>query len=163
MKTRLVASLPFGREPILVGGLLLSMAFWACAPESSPSQPMGDPDPPAPIPSAVTMSSPGLTYASVGFVDDVRAPGDPTLEEFLPKMFSDLNGNGLDDGEETQANILEAFFRALQTYPIVDAAFLWDHAIDADAEIEALSHLRSTRVRGKLAEEIIRLVYRGSE
>jgi len=103
-----------------------------------------------------------IFFTEVGFVDDIRAPGNPTIEEFDPKAFSDANGNGLDDGEEAQANILEAFYRALQTYPIVEGTFWWDHAMDADAEIEHESQFRSTRVRGKLAEEILRLVYRGS-
>ena len=44
---------------------------------------------------------------------------------------------------------------------MVDGIFLWDHAMDANAEIEHESRLLSTRVRGKLAEEVIRLAYRG--
>ena len=103
-----------------------------------------------------------IMFTEFGYVSDIRAPWNPTIEEFQPKAFVDTNGNLLDDGEEVQANIIEAFFRALDAYPIVDAAFLWDHATDADAEIEYESSLRSTRVRGKLAEEIVRMFYRGS-
>ncbi len=103
-----------------------------------------------------------ILFTELGVVDDVRAPGDPTIEEFQEKQFVDNDGNGLDDGEEVQANILEALYRALETYPVVDATFLWDHAMDADAEIAHEDRLRSTRVRGKLAEDVVRLVYAGS-
>jgi uncharacterized protein YjdB len=102
-----------------------------------------------------------ILFTEFGYVDDIRAPADPTVDQFLDKVFLDTNGNGLDDGQEVQANILEAYFRTLETYPIVDATFLWDHAMDADAEIEVESRLVSTRVRGKLAEEVVRQAYRG--
>ena len=104
-----------------------------------------------------------IMFTEFGYVDDIRAPANPTVEEFEETVFLDTNGNLLDDGEEVQANIYEAFFRALDVYPIVQAAFLWDHAMDADAEVEHESPLRSTRVRGKLAEEVVRLVYSGSK
>jgi len=103
-----------------------------------------------------------IMFTEFGYVSDVRAPANPTIEEFQEEVFLDANGNLLDDGEEVQANIIEAFYRALDVYPGVRAAFHWDHATDADAEIEAESTLRSTRVRGKLAEEVLKLIYRGA-
>ena len=101
-------------------------------------------------------------FTEFGFVSDLRAPADPTVEEFQEEVFLDTNGNLLDDGEEVQANIIEAFYRALDVYPGVQAAFDWDHATDADAEIEDESTLRTTRVREKLAEEVLKLIYRGA-
>ena len=103
-----------------------------------------------------------IMFAEFGYASDIRAPYNPTVDQFLPKVILDTNGNGLDDGEEVQANILEALFRTLEIYPIVDGIFHWDHAMDADAEIEYESSLLSVRVRGKLAEEIVRLYYGGS-
>jgi hypothetical protein len=102
-----------------------------------------------------------ILFTEFGYASDIRAPADPTVDQFLPKVVLDTNHNGLDDGEEVQANILEALFRTLQTYPIVDGIFHWDHAMDAEAEIEAESSLLSVRVRDKLAEEIVRLFYGG--
>ena len=73
----------------------------------------------------------------------------------------DLNGNGLDDGQEAQANIIEAFYRTLDTSPVVAGAFWWDHAMDSDADVEASAHLQSQITRGKLAESVVRLAYGG--
>ncbi len=103
-----------------------------------------------------------IMFTEFAYVSDVRAPANPTVEEFEDEVFLDTYGNLLDDGEEVQANIYEALFRALEVYPVVDAAFLWDHATDAAAEIEHESPLRSSRVRGKLAEAIVRRIYGGS-
>lgn len=45
------------------------------------------------------------------------------------KAFVDEN-HGLDDGEETQANIFETFFNARRRYPgPMNGAFFWDNEI----------------------------------
>ena len=108
-------------------------------------------------------ANPGLPifFTEFGFVDDIRAPASAIIDTFAPKVFMDLNGNGLDDGYEAQANIIEAFFRTLDTYPVVDGTFWWDHSMDSDAEVEALAHFQSQITRGKLAESVLRLAYRG--
>jgi len=103
-----------------------------------------------------------IMFTEVGFVDDIRAPGDPSIDTYQEKLFLDLNGNGLDDGREVQANIIEAFYRTLDTYPVVQGTFWWDHAMDSDADVEGLAHLLSHGFRGKLAEDVVRLVYGGS-
>jgi hypothetical protein len=95
-------------------------------------------------------------------VDDIRAPADPSIDTYHEKLFLDLNGNGLDDGQEVQANIIEAFYRTRETYPVVQGTFWWDHAMDSDGDVEGLAHLLSHTVRGKLAEDVLRLAYRGS-
>jgi len=103
-----------------------------------------------------------IMFTEVGFVDDIRAPANPSIDTYEEKLFLDLNGNGLDDGQEVQANIIEAFYRTLGTYPVVQGSFWWDHAMDSDGDVEGLSHLLSHTVRGKLAEDVVRLAYRGS-
>ena len=73
----------------------------------------------------------------------------------------DRNRNGLDDGEETQANIFEAFFETSARYPgLVNGAFLWDNWIATDAMwADYWLDRRSFAVRGKLAEEVVRHAY----
>jgi hypothetical protein len=102
-----------------------------------------------------------IMFTEFGFVDDIRAPTDPSIDTYEEKLFLDLNGNGLDDGQEVQANIIEAFYRTNQIYPVVQGAFWWDHAMDSDADVQGLAHLLSHTVRGKLAEAVLRLAYRG--
>lgn len=103
-----------------------------------------------------------IMFTEVGFVDDIRAPADPSIDTYHEKLFLDLNGNDLDDGQEVQANIIEAFYRTRETYPVVQGTFWWDHAMDSDGDVEGLAHLLSHTVRGKLAEDVLRLAYRGS-
>jgi hypothetical protein len=103
-----------------------------------------------------------IMFTEFGFVDDIRAPADPSIDTYEEKLFLDLNGNGLDDGQEVQANIIEAFYRTLDTHPVVQGTFWWDHAMDSDADVEGLAHLLSHTFRGKLAENVIGLAYRGS-
>ena len=77
------------------------------------------------------------------------------------KILADANRNGLDDGEETQANIFRAFFHASERYPgIVNGAFLWDNWIATDAMwADHWLGRRSFAVRGKLAEAVVRDAY----
>lgn len=102
-----------------------------------------------------------IFFTEFGFVDDIRAPADAIIDTYAEKVFLDLNDNGLDDGQEAQANIIEAFYRTLGTYPVVEGTFWWDHAMDSDADVKALSHLQSQITRGKLAESVLRLAYGG--
>ncbi len=73
----------------------------------------------------------------------------------------DANRNGMDDGEETQANIFQAFFNASASYPnLVNGAFFWDNWIATDATwAEFWLDRRSFAIRGKLAEAVVRDAY----
>lgn len=75
---------------------------------------------------------------------------------------SDANRNGLDDGEEAQANIFQAFFNASARYPgTVNGAFFWDNWIATDAMwADYWLGRRSFAFRGKLAEAVVRDAYR---
>ena len=96
-------------------------------------------------------------------MDVVEAPVDPSLgaRHSETKILVDANGNGLDDGEETQANIFQAFFNASDRYPgIVNGAFFWDNWIATDAMwAETWLGRRSFAIRGKLAEAVVRDAY----
>ena len=104
-----------------------------------------------------------LVFTEYGSMDVVEAPADPSLGErhSETKTPVDANGNGLDDGEETQANIFEAFFNASDRYPgIVNGALFWDNWIATDAMwAETWLGRRSFAIRGKLAEAVVRDAY----
>lgn len=104
-----------------------------------------------------------LVFTEYGSMDVVEAPADPSSGERHSelKALVDRNGNGLDDGEEAQANIFEAFFATSARYPsLVNGAFLWDNWIATDAMwAEYWLGRRSFAVRGKLAEGVVRDAY----
>lgn len=93
----------------------------------------------------------------------VEAPADPSsgARHSELKTLVDRNRNGLDDGEETQANIFEAFLRASGSSPgLVNGAFFWDNWIATDEMwAEYWLDRRSFAVRGKLAEAVVRDYY----
>ena len=92
------------------------------------------------------------------------SPYEPDVESFVPRVFQDSNNNGKDDGQETQANIYEAFFSTMSTYPhILSGAFLWGHILMSDKDWGYSFGLwRGTDVRNKLAEEVVAEAYGGS-
>ena len=104
-----------------------------------------------------------LVFTEFHSMDLVEAPADTASNARLgeEKIFTDDNRNGLDDGEETQANLFEAFFSASTRYPgIVNGAFFWDNWITTEALWrEWWNGRRSFAIRGKLAEEVVRAEY----
>ena len=106
-----------------------------------------------------------IVFTEYGSMDVVEAPADPGAGERHGerKTLVDENRNGMDDGEEAQANIFQAFFNASGRYPgIVNGAFFWDNWIATDAMwAEIWLGKRSFAVRGKLAEAVVRDSYGG--
>lgn len=104
-----------------------------------------------------------IVFTEYGSMDVVEAPADPSSGERQSKLKTlvDRNRNGLDDGEETQANIFEAFFETSARYPgLVNGAFFWDNWIATDAMwADYWLDRRSFAVRGKLAEAVVRAAY----
>ena len=104
-----------------------------------------------------------LVFTEYGSMDVVEAPADPSLgaRHSEVKILVDADRNGLDDGEETQANIFEAFFNASERYPgIVNGAFFWDNWIATDAMwADHWLGRRSFAIRGKIAEAVVRDAY----
>ena len=102
-----------------------------------------------------------IVLLEYGAKDRVEAGGTPNLPGFPPFVFTDENGNGVDDGRETQANVYRAMFNVMDSYPgVVNGAFLWDNWIAGD-ELWAgyWANHRAYAVRDKPAEEIVRSVY----
>ena len=108
-----------------------------------------------------------IVFLEYGAFDTIEAPADPRNGSLQgqPLVFSDMNGNGLDDGQETQANIIQALFNTMDTYPgVVNGAFLWDNWMASDdmwASWWADRH--NFAIRGSLAEDVVRSAYEGYE
>ena len=103
-----------------------------------------------------------VVFAEYGALDVLEAPADPARWGGQEFVFSDANGNGVDDGLETQANIFEAFFNTVDLYPgVVNGAFFWDNGVYDDQQWTT-SEKRRTRnfaIRGKPAEQVVRTTY----
>jgi len=100
-------------------------------------------------------------FTEFGYVDSVGAPNQPNMDEISCRVFSDADANGLDDGEETQANIYQALFNIMDKHNgVVNGIFTWDTFM-ADNELWANTYaqLREWSVRDKLAEDIVRSNY----
>ena len=69
-----------------------------------------------------------IVLLEYGAKDRVEAGGTPNVPGFPPFVFTDENGNGVDDGRETQANIYRAMFNVMGSHPgVLNGAFLWDN------------------------------------
>ena len=104
-----------------------------------------------------------IVFLEYGAVDVVAAPHDPadSSEQGRHFVFSDANGNGVDDGRETQANIYRAVFNTVETYPgVVNGLFFWDNWMASD-ELwsESWAGYRTYHIRGKPAGEVVRAAY----
>ena len=103
-----------------------------------------------------------VVFLEYGAVDVVEAPSNPG-SDFQPFVFSDTDGNGLDDGWETQANIYQALFNTMTQHPgVLNGAFLWDNWITSETLwAEYWADRRTFAIRDKPAAEVVRRVYEG--
>ena len=103
-----------------------------------------------------------IVFLEYGIVDTVDDPADPARFPADEVPFSDMNGNGLDDGQEQQANVIEAMLGTVSAYPgVVYGAFFWDNWISSN---EQWAHIvedgnRTYSFRGKLGEHVVRARY----
>ena len=104
-----------------------------------------------------------IVFLEYGAMDVVATPYRPAdaSEQGTPFVFMDANGNGVDDGRETQANIYQAVLNTMESYPaVVNGLFFWDNWMTSD---ELWSEWWGTRrtfsIRGKPAEEVVRAAY----
>lgn len=114
------------------------------------------------VPLAAQNTGRPVVFLEYGTTDTVEAPANPA--GYPPdgeSVFSDTNGNGLDDGEETQANIIEALFEAMDDYTgVVRGTFFWDNWIANDTDWRENHGTRRTfSFREKLAEDVVRQQY----
>jgi glycosyl hydrolase family 113/type IX secretion system substrate protein len=102
-----------------------------------------------------------ILFLEFGYVNAIESPYHPDYNVFQPWVFEDNNGNGLDDGEETQSNIYQAFFNTKDQNPgIIEGAFLWGHDMSDDQEWANIwGTMHHFGVRQKLAEEVVRVHY----
>jgi hypothetical protein len=105
-----------------------------------------------------------MIFLEFGYVDSVDAVVKATNDELIERKFIDHDKNGLDDGQETQANVLQALFSVMQANPdLLNGAFLWNMTMADDALWNSFAYTGATKrdfsVRGKLAEQIVRDVY----
>ena len=100
-----------------------------------------------------------LEYGAMDMVETPGAPDDPA--GYPPFVFMDTNGNGLDDGRETQANMYQALLDATAAHPgILDGVFWWDNWIAGDGLwAEYWAGRRAYAIRDKPAEEVVRSTY----
>ena len=106
-----------------------------------------------------------IVFLEHGFNDAIAAPYDHTALSLQPFVFSDANGNGQDDGRETQANIYQALFNTMEQHPgVLQGAFFWESWMASDAMWEQYGwkdNRRSYAIRGKPAEAVVRRAYEG--
>ena len=104
-----------------------------------------------------------IVFTEYGATDTVETPAAPGDASALnrPFAFEDLNGNGLDDGRETQANVYQALLNTMGRNPgVVNGVFWWDNWIASDAMwAENWASRRSYAIRDRLAEEVVRSAY----
>ena len=105
-----------------------------------------------------------VMFLEHGAIDAVEAPALPDIAMIEVKRgFNDANGNGLDDGQETQANIYQALFNTMDKYPgVVNGIFWWGNTIASDA-LWATVQSPNFAIRGKLAEDVVRSAYEPPE
>ena len=102
-----------------------------------------------------------LEFAAAETVETPYRPGDPSAHYEGPRVFVDTDGNGLDDGKETQANIYQALLNTMGKYPgVLGGVFWWDNSIATDEFwTDWLANHRVYSIRGKSTEDIVRSSY----
>lgn len=102
-----------------------------------------------------------IIFTEFGYVDSLEALCVAAADEFTAMVFKDKDDDGLDEGQETQANCYQAFFNLMDRYPdVVKGAFLWDTMMSTEEQWEqSFGTMRTFSIRQKLAEDIVRQRY----
>ena len=102
-----------------------------------------------------------VVFLEFGYVDVIESPYYADTDAFKDRFFKDKDGNGLDDGEETQANAYEAFFNVNEQHNnLVRGAFLFGNDITSDSDWEqTFGQMRTLAIRNKLAEDVVKTHY----
>ena len=114
------------------------------------------------LPLAAENTGRPIVFTEYGFMDIVEAPTSPGIERQGERFeFSDGNGNGVDDGRETQAGIVQALFRTMDRYPgTVHGTFFWGTDIASNELYQSFwADARSFNIRGKPASEVVQRQY----
>ena len=107
-----------------------------------------------------------IMFLEYGMTDTIETLVDPGDYSALgqPFVFTDADGNGLDDGRETQANVYQALFNTMVQHPgVLDGAFLGGEWITTEEIWEGFwAHTRGDALRNnELAAEVVRRTYEG--
>ena len=113
------------------------------------------------IPLAQDNSQRPVVFLEYGATDNVGSPANPGSSSLTVFEFSDENGNGIDDGRETQANMYQALLNLMAKYPgVLEGVFWWDNWISSDANwAEFWANQRGFSIRDKPAEDVVRSTY----
>ena len=104
-----------------------------------------------------------IVFLEYGGPDRVETPAAPDDSAGFPRfVFADANGNGVDDGRETQANVHAGLLGAMDRYPgVVNGVFWWGNWIASDQRWrEFWASIRTHSVRDKPSEAVVRATYR---
>ncbi|MCE2484569.1 MAG: hypothetical protein J4F42_03570 [Desulfurellaceae bacterium] len=72
-----------------------------------------------------------LVFLEYGAMEAVAAPYDQSVSFLQPYVFSDANGNGKDDGWETQANMYQALLNTMAQHPgVLNGVFFWGNWLE---------------------------------
>jgi len=113
------------------------------------------------IPARRRNSNRPMLFLEGGYTNSIGAPYDS--HHMLGKEDSDNNGNGVNDGEETQANIYRAFYNIVDRYPNdLNGVFIWNYFMES-TEDWYNNHLSRNKIdlgpRGKLGDQVVKEVY----
>ena len=103
-----------------------------------------------------------ILFLEYGAMDLVEAPAAPDQSGgFPPFVFDDANGNGIDDGRETQANLYQGLLEAMDSHPsVLNGVFWHDNWIASDEQWAGhWANRRSYAIRDKPAESVVRSAY----
>ncbi len=102
-----------------------------------------------------------ILFLEFGYDDSLKAPFSANADTHSDRVFIDNDNNGLDDGQEMQANIYESFFSVMEQYPdLVQGAFLWGHMMISDISwFNSFAKMREMSVRDKLSENVVKSFY----
>ena len=100
-----------------------------------------------------------LEYGAMDMVGTPAEPGDAA--DFPEFVFDDANGNGVDDGRETQANLYRGLLNAMDSHPgVVNGAFFWDNWITSnDIWAGYWAKRRVFAVKDKPSQETVQAAY----
>ena len=103
-----------------------------------------------------------LLFLEYGAAGEIVAP-QTSLAPIRMFVFTDANGNGLDDGRETQANMFQALLNTMAQHPgVLNGVFFWDNWIGSNAMwAEYSATYRGYGLYDKPAAEVVRAAYEG--
>lgn len=108
-----------------------------------------------------------IVFTEFGYTDSINSPVQYDADQFKKHKFIDANHNGLDDGQETQANIYKAFFNVNHDYgDLVAGVFplsAGGHVTSDKAYNGYEKGLTGFPIRGKLAEKVFAHEYKNDD